>query len=218
MSTKNYSTTPVARLTPEQAESELARLAAAMRAADEAYYAKDAPEITDAEYDALRRRNLLIEKKFPKLKREDSPSDKVGAAPSTKFEKSRHAVSMLSLDNAFDDTDVEDFARRVRKFLGLEADDPIAFTAEPKIDGLSLNLRYEEGVLVLAATRGDGQTGENVTSNVLTISDIPKRLQDAPKILEVRGEVYMDHSDFKALNERLEAEARSLGKNTGAFR
>ncbi len=194
---------PVSKLAPESAEKELARLASVIKAADEAYYGKDKPEITDAEYDALRRRNLLIERRFPKLKRDDSPSDKVGAAPSAKFEKSKHAVAMLSLDNAFDDADVADFTKRVRKFLGLGDSEKVAFTAEPKIDGLSLNLRYEDGVLTLAATRGDGTTGENVTSNALTIADIPKSLKNAPAVLEVRGEVYMSHEDFEALNRQL---------------
>lgn len=213
-----FAAIPVGTLKPEEAEAELARLAAVIAEADTAYYEKDKPEITDAEYDALRRRNLLIEKRFPKLKRADSPSDKVGAPPSARFEKSRHAVAMLSLDNAFDDGDVAEFVKRVRKFLGLADDEEVAFTAEPKIDGLSLNLRYEQGVLKLAATRGDGETGENVTANVLTISDIPTRLKSAPDILEVRGEVYMSHEDFAALNERLEAagEERFANPRNGA--
>jgi DNA ligase (NAD+) len=204
---------PVGKLTPEQAETELARLAADIGKADEAYYDKDKPHLTDAEYDALRRRNLLIEKRFPKLKRNDSPSEKVGAPPSTKFEKSKHAVAMLSLDNAFNDDDVAEFVKRVRKFLGIDDDEKVAFTAEPKIDGLSLNLRYEDGVLTLAATRGDGTTGENVTSNALTIGDIPKVLKGAPAVLEVRGEVYMSHADFKALNEQLVAEGEEAAPN-----
>ncbi len=208
---------PVNRLSQEEAEAELARLAAAIRRADKAYYQDDAPEISDAEYDALRRRNLLIEKRFPKLKRADSPSDRIGAAPSAKFEKARHAVPMLSLDNAFNDEDVADFVKRVKRFLGLEEDAPIAFTAEPKIDGLSLNLRYEKGVLVLAATRGDGETGENVTANVLTIGDVPKRLKSAPDILEVRGEVYMSLAEFEALNTRLEREAKEERKTHEPF-
>ena len=198
--------TPVGKLTPDEAAMELARLAEEISRADAAYYEQDRPQITDAEYDALRRRNLLIEKRFPKLKREDSPSDKVGAAPSTRFEKSKHAVAMLSLDNAFNDEDVVEFDKRVRRFLGLDEKEALAFTAEPKIDGLSLNLRYEQGALKVAATRGDGQTGENVTGNALTIGDIPKSLKGAPEILEVRGEIYMSHKDFEALNARLEAE------------
>ncbi|MEO1243579.1 MAG: NAD-dependent DNA ligase LigA [Pseudomonadota bacterium] len=211
--TTQFATIPVGTLSPDQAENELARLAKEIAAADEAYYANDAPDISDAEYDALRRRNLLIEKRFPKLKRDDSPSDKVGAAPSAKFEKARHAVPMLSLDNAFNDDDVADFVKRVRKFLGAAEDQAIAFTAEPKIDGLSLNLRYERGVLKLAATRGDGETGENVTTNVLTIKGIPTRLKSAPDILEVRGEVYMSHADFEALNKRLDESGEDVFAN-----
>ena len=204
---------PVSKLTPEEAEAELARLAVEIGRADEAYYAQDKPDITDAEYDALRRRNLLIEKRFPKLKRADSPSDKIGAPPSARFEKAKHAVPMLSLDNAFDDDDVAEFAKRVRKFLGLDETETVAFTAEPKIDGLSLNLRYERGELKVASTRGDGETGENVTSNALTISDIPKTLKGAPDILEVRGEVFMSHEDFEALNERLVADGEDPAPN-----
>ena len=206
-------TIPVNKLLPEQAEAELAWLAEEIAKADTAYYENDKPALTDAHYDALRRRNLLIEKRFPKLKRKDSPSGKVGAAPSAKFSKAKHAVAMLSLDNAFDDGDVADFVKRVRKFLGIREDEKVAFTAEPKIDGLSLNLRYEKGVLVLAATRGDGATGENVTSNALTIEDIPMRLKGAPDILEVRGEVYMGHDDFAALNDRLVAEGEGAAPN-----
>ncbi|GJL95647.1 MAG: DNA ligase [Hyphococcus sp.] len=211
------STIPVNKLSPEEAATELARLASEIALADTAYHENDAPEISDAAYDALRRRNLLIEKKFPKLKRKDSPSDKVGAAPSAKFEKAKHAVSMLSLDNAFNDEDVADFEKRVRKFLGLGEGEAFAFTAEPKIDGLSLSLRYEKGQLMLAATRGDGQTGENVTSNVLTINDIPATLKDAPDVLEVRGEVYMSLKDFEALNNRLTQEAESEDKAPDIF-
>ena len=204
---------PVGKLSPEEAAQELARLAAAIADADEAYYAQDKPEISDAEYDALRRRNLLIEKRFPKLKRRDSPSDKIGAAPSAKFEKAKHAVAMLSLDNAFGGEDVEDFNQRVRRFLGLDENADLALTAEPKIDGLSLNLRYEKGVLIGAATRGDGEVGENVTTNVLTIADIPQHLKKAPEVLEVRGEVYMSHADFEALNKGLEADGEDAFAN-----
>jgi len=208
---------PVAKLTPQDAATELTRLAGEIARADEAYYAKDAPEISDAEYDALRRRNVLIEKRFAKLKRADSPSAKVGAPPSVKFEKANHAVSMLSLDNAFDGEDVKDFVKRVRRFLALGEDEAVAFTAEPKIDGLSLNLRYENGVIVLAATRGDGEVGETVTANVLTIKDVPKRLKGAPDILEVRGEVYMSLAEFEALNARLEREAQQEAKTHEPF-
>ena len=140
--------------------------------------------------------------RFPALKRDDSPSDQVGAEPAEGFSKIRHAVSMLSLSNAFEAEDVEDFDGRVRKYLGLAADAPLAYTAEPKIDGLSLSLRYENGALVSAATRGDGQVGENVTANALTIDDIPQNIKNAPSTLEVRGEVYMSHDDFAALNAR----------------
>ncbi len=213
----NLAHIPVGKLTPDEAAAELARLAAEIAQADAAYYAKDTPEITDAQYDALRRRNLLVEKRFPKLKREDSPSGRVGAAPSAKFEKSKHATAMLSLDNAFDDADVAEFDKRVRKFLGLAEDLGVVFTAEPKIDGLSLNLRYEKGVLVQAATRGDGETGENVTINALTIADIPAQLKAAPDILEVRGEVYMSHVDFEALNQRLTREAEGAEKQPDLF-
>ena len=209
---RDFSSIPVNKLSSEEAEAELERLAEVITRADQAYYEHDKPEITDAQYDALRRRNLLIEKRFPKLKRKDSPSDKVGAAPSTKFEKSKHAVPMLSLDNAFNDEDVFDFEKRVRRFLGLSEDEKLSFTAEPKIDGLSLNLRYEGGALKVAATRGDGETGENVTGNVLTIGDIPTALKAAPEIFEVRGEVYMSLEEFEALNERLEREAEEEGK------
>jgi len=203
----DLSAKPVKALNVEEAAAELERLAGLIAKADDAYYGDDRPAMTDAEYDALRRRNALIEREFPKLKRADSPSGKVGAAPSTKFEKAPHAVAMLSLDNAFDDEDVREFDARVRRFLKLDADAPLAFSSEPKIDGLSLNLRYENGVLKVAATRGDGAVGENVTANVLTVSDIPKALKGAPEILEVRGEIYMSLADFEALNTRLETES-----------
>ncbi|NOX81910.1 MAG: NAD-dependent DNA ligase LigA [Alphaproteobacteria bacterium] len=213
----NLDAIPVGKLAPDEAAEELARLAAEIADADAAYYNDDAPDITDAQYDALRRRNLLIEKRFPKLKRADSPSDKVGASPSAGFEKAKHAVPMLSLDNAFGDEDVAEFDKRVRKFLGLAEESELAFTAEPKIDGLSLSLRYEKGVLVLAATRGDGETGENVTINALTIADIPERLKAAPDILEVRGEVFMSHEEFEALNTRLTREAEAEEKEPKLF-
>ncbi|MFZ5616781.1 MAG: NAD-dependent DNA ligase LigA [Pseudomonadota bacterium] len=213
MKKAGLATKPVKDLTAEEAAAELARLAQLIAAADEAYYAKDAPIMTDAEYDALFRRNALIEREFPKLRRADSPMKRVGAAPSTKFEKAEHRRPMLSLDNAFSDEDVADFAARVRRFLKLDAEAPLAFTAEPKIDGLSLNLRYEEGVLKVAATRGDGAVGENVTANVLTVGDIPKSLKKAPAVLEVRGEIYMSHKDFLALNESLEAAGEEVFAN-----
>ncbi len=187
-------------LTEAQAREELARLAKDLTAANQAYHTMDAPEISDADYDALKRRNAEIEARFPRLKRADSPSDQVGAAVASGFGKVTHRVRMLSLENAFEDQDVVDFEDRIRKFLG--ADGPITYTAEPKIDGLSLSLRYENGKLVQAATRGDGEVGENVTANALTIDDIPNTVTDAPDILEVRGEVYMSHAHFAALNAK----------------
>ncbi len=196
--------TAVEALGEAEATPELARLAAAITQANRAYHTQDAPRISDAEYDALKRRNAAIEARFPHLKRPDSPTDQVGAPLADGFGKVRHAVPMLSLENAFDDTDVADFIARVQSYLN--RDTPIPCTAEPKIDGLSLSLRYEGGQLVQAATRGDGETGENVTENARTIADIPQHLTGAPDVLEVRGEVYMSHADFAALNAR-QAEA-----------
>jgi DNA ligase (NAD+) len=190
----------VGALSPEEAKAELARLAATLGRADIAYHRNDAPEISDAEYDALKRRNREIEAEFPELRRLDSPSDRVGAAPADTFDKVRHAVRMLSLDNAFDARDIHDFDARIRRYLNAEG--PIAYTAEPKIDGLSLSLRYERGSLAVASTRGDGTVGENVTANAREVDDIPARLADAPDVLEVRGEIYMTHADFAALNDR----------------
>lgn len=190
----------VDQLTRLEAAAELERLADMLADADRAYHQHDAPFITDAEYDALKHRNRAIEQRFPDLKRPDSPSDRVGAAPASGFGKIRHAVRMVSLANAFTIDDVRDFDRRIRRFLGLGAGDPLAYTAEPKIDGLSLSLRYEAGRLVHAVTRGDGETGEDVTANARTIPEIPQALDGAPRILEVRGEVYMRHADFEALN------------------
>jgi len=192
----------VEALTKAQAETELARLADVLSTANTAYHTEDEPEISDAEYDALKRRNAEIEARFPDLKRADSPSEQVGAPVAEGFGKIRHAVPMLSLANAFDAEEVTEFDARIRKYLGLGADAPLAYTAEPKIDGLSLSLRYENGVLVQAATRGDGAVGENVTANARTIKDIPQELKNAPDLLEVRGEVYMSHADFAALNAR----------------
>jgi DNA ligase (NAD+) len=199
---------PVEALTPQEAEEELARLAEAIREADEAYYQNDAPSLTDAEYDALRQRNLAIEARFPELKRADSPAERVGASAGDGFSKAAHGAPMLSLDNAFSDEDVTEFVGRIRRFLGLSEDEPVAITAEPKIDGLSLSLTYEEGKLVRAATRGDGQVGEDVTANARTLDDVPETLAGTgwPDSVEIRGEVYMSHADFAALNAR-EAEA-----------
>jgi DNA ligase (NAD+) len=201
--------TDIDALSEAEAEAELAHLAKILAEANTAYHGADAPEISDADYDALKLRNAAIEARYPNLKRSDSPSDKVGAAPSEAFSKVTHAVRMLSLSNAFDDEDVREFDTRIRRYLGLADDAPLAFTAEPKIDGLSLSLRYEQGVLVQAATRGDGETGENVTANALTIKDIPAQLRDVPEVMEIRGEVYMSHEDFDELNAR---QAASGGK------
>ncbi len=197
--------TAVEALTLEQAAAELQRLAGEIAFHDARYHGEDAPVISDADYDALRQRNAAIEARFPELMRSDSPSERVGAAPADGFGKVTHAVPMLSLDNAFADEDVRDFVGRVRRFLKF---DPLmgelAVTAEPKIDGLSLSLRYEKGVLISAATRGDGSVGENVTANARTIADIPRALPaGVPEVVEVRGEVYMSHADFAALNARM---------------
>ena len=194
--------TALQELSEEEAKAELARLADLLGRANAAYHTQDAPDLSDAEYDRLKRRNQAIEERFPGLKRADSPSDKVGATPAEGFGKVRHDVAMLSLGNAFEDEDVVDFDARIRKYLGLPSGTPLAFTAEPKIDGLSLSLRYENGDLVQAATRGDGAVGENVTANARTIDTIPTRIEGAPALLEVRGEVYMRHDDFDALNAR----------------
>ncbi len=198
----------VENLSESEARDELERLAKEIARHDKAYYEKDAPKISDAAYDRLRARNAAIEARFPALKRDDSPSERVGAAPSDQFAEVRHAVPMLSLGNAFGDDEVEEFIARIRRFLNL--DETPVFTAEPKIDGLSANLRYEKGELVLGATRGDGRSGENVTANLKTLSSIPRRLEGAPDVLEVRGEVYMSHADFAALNARQE----EAGKKT----
>ncbi|MCO6392257.1 NAD-dependent DNA ligase LigA [Aliihoeflea aestuarii] len=199
---------PVDDLTPEEAAEELAALSAEIARHDKLYHGKDAPEISDADYDALRQRNAAIEAHFPELVREDSPSLKVGAEPAGAFTPVRHSRPMLSLDNVFSDADVTDFVQSVRRFLSLKPNDELVFTAEPKIDGLSMSLRYVDGELVTAATRGDGTTGENVTANIRTISEIPNRIKDAPDVLEVRGEVYMAREDFMALNERMAESGR----------
>ncbi len=194
--------TPTEQLSETDAKAELAQLHAQLSQANLAYHQDDDPVISDAEYDTLKRRNAAIEARFPHLKRDDSPSEQVGAAPAAGFGKVTHAVRMMSLGNAFSDADVADFDQKIRRYLGLEAEAALAFTAEPKIDGLSLSLRYENGRLVQAATRGDGTVGENVTANARTIEDIPQTIADAPEVLEVRGEVYMSHPDFAALNAR----------------
>lgn len=203
---------PVDKLSSEEAEKELNRLAKEIAEHDRRYYLQDRPTISDAAYDALRRRNAAIEARFPLLVRADSPSHRVGAKPSTRFAKVTHRVAMLSLDNAFSDEDVADFLDRVSRFLGLKGD--IVVMAEPKIDGLSASLRYEKGILVQGATRGDGTEGEDITANVRTISDIPLRLEGKPPaVLEVRGEIYMTHKAFEALNKRQEEEGKPTYAN-----
>ncbi len=205
---------PVENLTEAQAAAELAVLAAEIAKNDVLYHGKDRPEISDADYDALKRRNDAIEKRFPQLVRADSPSLKVGAAPLATFAPITHSRPMLSLDNTFSDEDVRDFVNSVYRFLGVLPDGSIAFTAEPKIDGLSMSIRYEQGRLVNAATRGDGTTGENVTENIRTIREIPERLPDGvPDVVEVRGEVYMSKADFLALNEKMAAEGKQTYVN-----
>jgi DNA ligase (NAD+) len=196
--------TAVDALTEAAAKAELARLAAEIGAHDKRYYQEDAPTVSDAAYDALRRRNEAIEARFQHLVQSDSPSKRIGSAPAAKFAKVRHAVPMLSLGNAFAPEEVAEFVGRVRRFLRLPAEELLEFTAEPKIDGLSCSLRYEHGRLVNAATRGDGSEGEDVTANVRTIKDVPGKLavKGAPEVCEVRGEVYMTHADFAALNQR----------------
>lgn len=197
----------VEALSEAEARDELARLAEAIAGHDELYHTKDAPLISDAEYDALRQRNSAIEKRFPKLRRGDSPSFKVGGKLAEGFQKVTHARPMLSLGNAFSDADVSDFVDRIRRFLSMGEGDELVLTAEPKIDGLSASLRYEAGRFVQGATRGDGEVGEDVTRNLLTIGNIPRTLKGKglPDVVEVRGEVFMEHAAFAELNERQEA-------------
>jgi DNA ligase (NAD+) len=209
----DHSAIPVDDLSAAQAAGELERLAKAIVRHDLAYHAKDAPTVSDADYDALKKRNTAIEKRFPLLKRGDSPSDKVGAPAAAGFGKVRHELPMLSLDNAFEEADVREFGQRIRRFLDM-ADGEIAFSAEPKIDGLSISLLYEDGAFVRGATRGDGEEGEDVTANVKTIGEIPKKLSgSAPKRLEVRGEIYMTRADFLAMNRAQEAEGEKVFAN-----
>jgi DNA ligase (NAD+) len=204
MAPKNTAKLQVEALSEKQAKAEHARLAEEIAAHDRRYYQEDAPTVSDAEYDRLRQRYAAIEARFPQLRTRDSLTQRVGAAPSARFAKVRHAVPMLSLDNAFAEEDVVDFAGRIRRFLRLSDDEEIAFSAEPKIDGLSMSLRYEDAELVTAATRGDGSEGEDVTANIRTLKDVPQRLEgrDLPAICEVRGEVYMTKHAFLALNKR----------------
>src|SRR5713226_2283795 len=205
----------VAKLTKAQAKVELKRLALEIEGHDKRYYQDDAPKISDADYDALRKRFNAIEARFPEFVSSDSPSQKIGAAPSTKFKKVRHAVPMLSLDNAVAEADVVDFVGRIRRFLKLAEDDSIDFSAEPKIDGLSMSLRYQGGELITAATRGDGAEGEDVTANIRTLEDVPKKLKgrNVPDVCEVRGEVYMTKQAFLALNERQKAAGDTIFAN-----
>src|SRR3984957_14833826 len=205
------------KLTLAKAREEHARLQAEIAEHDRRYHGEDAPTISDAEYDALRRRYTALEDEFPKLADADSANRKVGAAPSEKFAKVRHRVPMLSLGNIFADEEVEEFCARVRRFLGLSESAPLDVVAEAKIDGLSCSLRYEDGELVQAATRGDGYEGEDVTANVRVVEPIPKRLKGAPKIFEARGEVYMRHADFAALNARQAAAGKPIYANPRNF-
>ena len=206
---------PAEDLTPQEAEAELKRLADEIAAHDRAYYQKDAPAVSDAEYDALRQRNEAIEARFPDLVRPDSPSQKVGAAPASGFAEAKHLQQMYSLGNAFSEDDLFEFAARVRRFLGMEEGAKLDLTAEPKIDGLSANLRYRNGKLELGATRGDGRVGEDVTANLKTLDDIPEKLSGKgwPDLIEVRGEIYLSHADFAALNERQEKAGKQIYAN-----
>ena len=200
---RDLSVVAVADLDEDGAAHELERLAREIGEHDRLYYQDDAPVVSDAEYDMLRRRNDEIEARFPHSRRPDSPALRVGMRPATGFAKITHAKPMLSLDNAFDDDDVHDFTERVRRFLGLEEKADLVLVAEPKIDGLSASLRYEAGRFVVGATRGDGAVGEDITANLRTISDIPEALggKGVPELIEIRGEVYMRREDFFALNE-----------------
>ncbi|MDQ8727824.1 NAD-dependent DNA ligase LigA [Bradyrhizobium sp. LHD-71] len=219
MATKDTTKLPIDDLTAAQAKAELKRLAAEIADHDKRYYQDDAPTVSDAAYDALRTRSSAIEERFPELVTKDSPSLKIGAAPSGRFAKVQHAMPMLSLGNAFSDEDVADFVDRVRRFLRLPDNDMPAIVAEPKIDGLSLSLRYEKGELVRGATRGDGTIGEDVTANVRTISDIPHKLKgrDVPAVCEIRGEVYILGKDFIGFNKRAEKAGIQMAANPRNF-
>src|SRR5580658_3772435 len=204
--------TPLEDLTEAEAAAELARLAGEIAHHDRAYHERDAPEISDADYDALRRRNAAIEARFPALVRSDSPTHRVGGAPDSGFAKVRHRVPMLSLDNAFDPADFADFVARAHRFLGTSG--ALRFVAEPKIDGLSINLTYDHGRFVRGATRGDGTEGEDVTANLRTMNSVPEKLHGkAPALIEIRGEVFMTKADFLALNERQKAAGDRLFAN-----
>src|SRR4051812_40150800 len=208
------SPTPITDLTEAEAKQELARLAMEIAHHRALYYQKDAPEVSDAAFDALVQRNEAIEKRFPSLKRADSPTEKVGAAPAAGFAKVKHREPMLSLDNAFSREDVEDFLGRIRRFLGLKAEMDIPLALEPKMDGLSANLRYEDGELTVGATRGDGAVGEDITQNLKQIADVPHRLKGkAPKLVEIRGEVFMTKAGFLKMNEDREAQGEATFMN-----
>lgn len=215
MADKHLRKVEVAALTEEQAREELEQLARTIAHHDALYYTQDAPEISDAEYDELRRRNTAIEARFAHLRRPDSPTKRIGAAPAEGFAKVRHRVAMLSLDNAFADEDVREFAARVRRFLGLSEDARLDVVAEPKIDGLSISLRYDDGRLVEAATRGDGTQGENVTANVRTIKSVPHELKGpgVPRTIDIRGEIFMDRADFQKMNEQQAADGLKIFAN-----
>ena len=215
MAKPNSASKSVETLTKVEAAKELVWLSAEIARHDTSYFQNDAPEISDAEYDQLRRRNLELEECFPELILPDSPSSRVGSAPAEAFGKVRHRVPMLSLGNAFNDEDVVDFEDRIRRFLKLSSDEPVVFTAEPKIDGLSISLRYENGAFVEAATRGDGAEGENVTNNVNTLQELPKTLRgdDVPASIDIRGEIYLSHEDFARLNADQEAAGNKVFAN-----
>src|SRR5499433_278226 len=215
MAAHNAAKTDVDTLSAKEAKAEHARLEAELRKHDEAYYQHDAPTVSDAEYDELRRRYGAIEERFPDLRTLESLTRKVGAAPARGFAKVRHAVPMLSLANAFSEEDVKDFVGRIRRFLNLKEGDALVFTGEPKIDGLSMSLRYEDGALVRAATRGDGEEGEDVTANIKTLKEVPHQLKgkNAPAVCEVRGEVYMTKPEFLELNQRQAAAGEQIFAN-----
>ncbi|MEA2989652.1 MAG: ligase, partial [Alphaproteobacteria bacterium] len=215
MAARDTSKLAVEALTAKQAKAEHARLGREIKAHDERYYQKDAPTVSDAAYDALRRRYEAIEARYPEVRTPESLSLKVGAAPVRGFAKVRHAVPMLSLGNAFSPADVVDFVERIRRFLKLKDDEALVFAAEPKIDGLSMSLRYRDGTLVTAATRGDGSEGEDVTANIRTLKEIPHRLRgrNVPADCEIRGEVYMTKADFLALNRRQQAAGEQIFAN-----
>ncbi|TNE34047.1 MAG: NAD-dependent DNA ligase LigA, partial [Alphaproteobacteria bacterium] len=203
-------------LSAEDAKAEHKALAEEIRTHDAAYYQKDEPTVSDAEYDALRNRLVALEAAFPELADETSPTQKLGAAPARGFGKVRHKVPMLSLDNAFNSEELRDFEGRIRRFLGLGAEEEVAFFAEPKIDGLSANLRYEKGRFVQGATRGDGQEGEDITENLKGVIDLPLELKtngEAPEVFEVRGEVYMRDEDFMELNRQQEEKGAKIFAN-----